>query len=142
MRPRVYGGCLWKSNTFSSCSELRTNRPVVVQMNNAQLVHGDLVLHRHPDKICQTPQRIGDRNLVGGEPSHSDLILSRHRDEYDFCERKGRSVCRELGQEVQTPAPLPQTLSPLKPEMDQKRFVVFLRERKQGAGQFRAESTL
>lgn len=33
-----------------------------------------------------------------------------------------------------TPAPCPTPLSRLNPEMEQQKFVVFLRERKQGAG--------
>jgi len=45
------------------------------------------------------------------------------------------------GMDELLPGPLPQTPSPLKPEMEQKEFVVFLRERKQGAGQQNARSS-
>src|SRR5579864_1394824 len=48
--------------------------------------------------------------------------------------RLGASTELNWGKRPQTPAPCPRPPSPLKPEMDQKKFVVFLRERKQGAG--------
>jgi hypothetical protein len=41
----------------------------------------------------------------------------------------------ELGQGDSNTVPLPQTPSRLKPEMEHRKVVVFLRERKQGAGQ-------
>jgi len=72
------------------------------------------------------------RTEYNEERPHSSL---GYRTPKEFAAIQGASFYRaELGQEASNTGPLPQTPSPLKPEMEQNEFVVFLRERKQGAG--------
>ena len=68
------------------------------------------------------------------ERPHSSL---GYRTPKEFAAQAGSLYRAELGQEASNAGPLPQTPSPLKPEMEQIVFVVFLRERNQGAGQFK-----
>ena len=74
----------------------------------------------------------GGRNITKSVPTAAwDTKLRKS----SLLLRPRASTGLNWGKRPQTPAPCPRPPSPLKPEMEQNEFAVFLRERKQGAGQ-------
>ena len=86
-------------------------------------------------KICSTRKRRSQRGGWNITKSVRTAVWDTKLRRSSLLLRPPASTELNWGKRTQTPSPCPRPPSRLKPQMEQKKVVVFLRERKQGAGQ-------